>query len=263
MVPKLEYKYQMQYHHKLLLSVAVAHVLTVIGLIIYWDPVMLITGYLIGSFIFVNIGQEAGLHRYFSHRTYQTSKWKENMLLLLSVFALTGNSLGWVARHRTHHKHSDTDSDPHKAADWFRTWFWIEPKKPIMVNTNIIKDMLRNPLHRFTRDHYFKIYRGTIALVALMDTKIALYFFVVVGAVDIHSSGLVNVLCHKFGYRNFETNDTSTNNKWVNIWVKGAGLHNNHHAQPWNYTTKTKPGEWDLTGWVIKNFLATNDLKSS
>ena len=54
-MPKLEYKYQMQYHHKLLLSVAVAHVLTVIGLIIYWDPVMLITGYLIGSFIFVTL----------------------------------------------------------------------------------------------------------------------------------------------------------------------------------------------------------------
>lgn len=251
----------MSFHNKLLSSVALAHILTAIGLYVYWDPVMLIVGYLISSFIFVNIGQEAGLHRYFSHRSYTMPKWKENVILFLSIFALTGNSLGWVARHRTHHKHSDTDSDPHKAADWIRTWFWIEPKKPIMVNTNIVKDMLRNPLHRFTRDHYFKIYWGTIALVALLlGPKIALYFFIVVGAVDIHSSGLVNVFCHMYGYRNFETNDSSTNNKWVNIWVKGAGLHNNHHAQPWNYTTKIKPGEWDLTGWFIKNLLSDQSL---
>lgn len=248
----------MSYHSKLQLSVVLAHLLAIVGMYFFWDPTMLIVGYLIGSFIFVNIGQEAGLHRYFSHRSYETKLWVENLLILLSVFALTGNSLGWVARHRAHHRHSDAEQDPHRASDSWRTWFWIEPKAPMTVNPSIVKDMLRNPFHKFTRDHYFKIYWGTIALVAiLLGPKIALYFFVVIGAVNIHSSGLVNVFCHKYGYRNFETNDNSTNNKWVNLWVKGAGLHNNHHANPGSYTTKVKPGEWDLTGWVIKNLLAT------
>lgn len=248
----------MSFHNKLLSSIALAHLLTAIGLYLYWDPVMLVIGYFVSSFIFVNIGQEAGLHRYFSHRSYSMPVWKENIILFLSIFALTGNSLGWVARHRTHHKHSDSDGDPHLASDWLRSWFWIEPKKAISVNTNIVKDMLRNPWHRVTRDHYFKIYWGTVILSALViGPKFTLYSFIVVGAMSMHSSGMVNVLCHKFGYRNFETTDKSTNNTWVNFWVKGAGLHNNHHANPGSYTTKVKPGEWDLTGWFIKRFLAS------
>lgn len=249
----------MSYHTKLLASVTLAHILVFIGLYVYWDPVLLVVGYLVSSFIFVNIGQEGGLHRYFSHRSYETTKFWENTLTILSIWALTGNSLGWVARHRTHHRYSDTEQDPHRASDSWRTWFWLEPKTTYNVNPSIVKDMLKNPIHKFTRDHYFKIYWGGVILTALLfGPKFTLYFVLTTGAFDIHSSGLVNVFCHKYGYRNYDTNDTSTNNTWVNVWVKGAGLHNNHHARPWNYTTKVKPWEWDVTGWVIKNIIATS-----
>jgi len=214
--------------------------------------------YVLGSFVFVNIGQEAGLHRYFSHRSYKTTPWMENTLAVLSIWALTGNSLGWVARHRSHHKNSDLNLDPHPAKDWLRSWLWLEPKSSFTVNPSIVKDMLKNPIHKFIRDNYFKIYWAGIFVVAILfGFKFCLYFVVLTGALSIHSSALVNVLCHRYGYRNFDTTDKSTNNVWVNMWVKGAGLHNNHHAQPWNYTTKVKSGEWDLTGWVIKNLIAT------
>lgn len=248
----------MTFHRKLHLSIIAAHILSAIGLYVYWDPLWFLV-YVLGSFVFVNIGQEAGLHRYFSHKSYQTTPWKENLLVILSIWALTGNSLGWVARHRTHHKNSDTEQDPHQASDWLRTWLWLEPKKPINVNPSIVKDMLKNPIHKFTRDHYFKIYwLGVVAFALLFGFKFCVYFVLLTGALSIHSSALVNVLCHRVGYRNFETADNSTNNTFVNFWVKGAGLHNNHHAQPWNYTTKVKPWEWDLTGVVIKHCLATS-----
>jgi stearoyl-CoA desaturase (delta-9 desaturase) len=71
-----------------------------------------------------------------------------------------------------------------------------------------------------------------------------------------HSSSiLVDIVSHKWGYRNFETNDNSRNNTWVNILMLGSGLHNNHHANSSSPYYGVKKWEWDLPGQFIKYFL--------
>src|SRR3546814_8122699 len=46
------------------------------------------------------------------------------------------------------------------------------------------------------------------------------------------AAGVVNGLGHWWGYRNFETDDTSTNlTPWA-FFIGGEELHNNHHAFP-------------------------------
>jgi stearoyl-CoA desaturase (delta-9 desaturase) len=67
------------------------------------------------------------------------------------------------------------------------------------------------------------------------------------------------VLCHKpygNGYRTFDNADKSINNPWC-WFMWGGQWHNNHHTMPWCYTTKVKWWEFDLCGWIIKRFLAT------
>jgi stearoyl-CoA desaturase (delta-9 desaturase) len=72
-----------------------------------------------------------------------------------------------------------------------------------------------------------------------------------------HSSSiLVDIVSHKWGYRNFDTEDNSRNNTWVNLFLLGSGgLHNNHHANSNIPYTNIKPGEIDTIGWFIKHFL--------
>ena len=42
----------------------------------------------------------------------------------------------------------------------------------------------------------------------------------------------VNSICHKFGYRTFQTKDQSRNNVLISLFTFGEGFHNNHHAFP-------------------------------
>ena len=60
---------------------------------------------------------------------------------------------------------------------------------------------------------------------------------------------------HKWGYRNFETSDKSTNNWWVNDLTLGSGLHNNHHHDPDNWDENVTGKERDYCGKFIKRFL--------
>jgi stearoyl-CoA desaturase (delta-9 desaturase) len=67
-----------------------------------------------------------------------------------------------------------------------------------------------------------------------------------------HITWSVNSVSHKFGYRSFNTNDTSTNNWLIGLLALGEGWHNNHHAFP----SSPKQGffkwwEFDFTYLVI------------
>ena len=66
---------------------------------------------------------------------------------------------------------------------------------------------------------------------------------------------LIDIVCHKWGYRNYDVKDHSRNNTWVNLFTGGSGLHNNHHAHPGNPYYAHKRGEWDLPGLIIKYIL--------
>ena len=46
------------------------------------------------------------------------------------------------------------------------------------------------------------------------------------------AAGVINGLCHAKGYRNFETDDASTNLWPIGLFIAGEELHNNHHAFP-------------------------------
>ena len=58
-------------------------------------------------------GITAGYHRYFSHRSYKTSRIFQFFLAVLGNAAAQLGPLWWAACHRTHHQHSDTDKDIH------------------------------------------------------------------------------------------------------------------------------------------------------
>src|SRR5690606_17250078 len=66
-----------------------------------------------------------------------------------------------------------------------------------------------------------------------------------------HITWSVNSICHKFGYKNFKTNDASKNNLIIGLIAGGEGWHNNHHADPTSATTKVKWWEIDMTYFLI------------
>ena len=70
-------------------------------------------GLLVGMYLLTMMGVEVGLHRYFAHRTFETTRPLRALFLILGSMAGQGSALLWSAVHRTHHAHTDQPGDLH------------------------------------------------------------------------------------------------------------------------------------------------------
>src|SRR4051812_11916950 len=74
-------------------------------------------------------GVTMGLHRLFTHRSFQTSRPVEWVLMVLGSMSGQSSPCYWVATHRRHHQLSDRPGDPHSphaghdGKGWWRR-FW-------------------------------------------------------------------------------------------------------------------------------------------
>jgi fatty-acid desaturase len=66
-----------------------------------------------------------------------------------------------------------------------------------------------------------------------------------------HVTWSVNSLTHLFGYRNYDTSESSRNNWFVGVVALGEGWHNNHHHDPAAASVWHRWWEFDLTYCVI------------
>ena len=64
-------------------------------------------------YVITALGVEAGLHRYFTHRSFDASEPVKVFLGVAGSMAAQGPVIFWVANHRLHHAFADTDRDPH------------------------------------------------------------------------------------------------------------------------------------------------------
>jgi stearoyl-CoA desaturase (delta-9 desaturase) len=224
---------------------------SIIGLYFLWMPDYLIVT-VIGYFLIL-IGTEIGLHRYYAHHSFTCNRTSQIFLLICIFISGAGDPIGYTRQHRYHHKHSDTllDVHPVKTNPW-KAWFrsnWVD-----FSNINI-SDLTNNKFLVFMYKHYFTLYFTFISTAVYINLYFAFYFFILPTALALNMASAVNVFCHNYGYRNFNTPDNTTNNKIINFLSWGAGLHNNHHANPSSYTNKVKSFEFDLLGSFIKYFL--------
>ena len=68
--------------------------------------VLAITLYVVRMF-----GVTAGYHRYFSHRSFKTSRCRQFLFAFLAMSSTQKSVLWWAALHRHHHRHSDDPED--------------------------------------------------------------------------------------------------------------------------------------------------------
>jgi stearoyl-CoA desaturase (delta-9 desaturase) len=203
-------------------------------------------------------GNQIAQHRYFSHRSFKTSKFIHNCLAVVSL--TTGISpIVYASIHRHHHNHSDTENDVHSPKHGFIhsvfTWAWNIRVKNIKPAVDLMRDDVLMTLH----ENMYLYLTATTVVLAVIDWQIAVYVFLAgIGWNYLHMGLLRSALVHTRlpgSYRNFEVDDYSYNNKYLQLIDIGEGLHNNHHAYPNKYNQAYMPGEIDPAGWVINKFL--------
>lgn len=214
-------------------------------------------------------GITAGFHRYFSHRTFKTSRSFQFMLALLGTTSAQKGPLWWAAHHRHHHKHSDTEKDVHspvKRSLWWSHVGWILSNRFKNTNYKMVKDLSRFPELTFlNRYHLFPpimLAAATFCTGVLLNYyfpslgtsgfQMLIYGFVVSTVLLYHGTFTVNSLAHLFGKRRFETKDDSRNNWFISLLTLGEGWHNNHHRFPSSERQGFYWWEFDLSHYGLK-----------
>src|SRR5581483_2325161 len=112
----------------------------------------------VGMYAIRMFGLTAGFHRYFSHRSYKTSRTVQFLMAVLGTSALQKGPLWWAAHHRRHHKYSDQPGDIHSpvlSGFWWSHVGWVISRKYEATDWNAIKDFARFPELRWLNSNHW------------------------------------------------------------------------------------------------------------
>lgn len=195
---------------------------------------------------------EISIHRYFSHKSFNTSPKKEKFLIFCASLIGQGSVLSWVAVHRAHHAYEDTEKDPHSPffIPIWKIFLGLFPKFNYKVN--LVGDLLKSPNRKYLNlqnKYYYVIYIFLWIFLGIVSLD-ALFLFTAGSAIWYINTQLVNIFAHKGTGPKVFKNSVAINSKLLNL-LTGAGNHNNHHANPKNYSYKVT-NEVDIHGFLIK-----------
>jgi stearoyl-CoA desaturase (delta-9 desaturase) len=209
-----------------------------------WSPFAVWTAV---ALYFIRMFAVTGIHhRYFSHKTYSTSRVGQFFLALWAGTTVQRGSLWWAYHHRHHHQHSDDPEDAHSPHVHGFIWShigWITSRRNFPTDYSKIKDLAKFPelvwLNRF--DLVVPILFATsifltgVALEAYAPSlgtngpQLLVWGFFVSTTVLFHGTACINSMAHLMGKRRFKTDDDSRNSFILTLITLGEGWHNNHH----------------------------------
>ncbi len=218
------------------------------------------------------------LHRYFSHRSFESPVWFQYVMAVLSCTAVQKGPLWWAYVHRHHHQHSDTPEDAHStqhhpgtsvlAGFWWAHAGWIlcgkhhgipkgeEPKDLVNKNPGLL--YFEKPLVYITPAvilgalcYFLGEYLGQawntngaqMVVVGFFGSTFVLF----------NGTSAINSLAHLVGKARYDSGDHSKNCWWLALITLGEGWHNNHHKDQIHVNqAETRAELWlDWTYWGL------------
>jgi stearoyl-CoA desaturase (delta-9 desaturase) len=175
----------------------------------------------------------AGYHRYFSHRTFKTSRAFQFVMAWLGTSSMQNGPLWWASWHRRHHKYSDGPLDPHSPVQggfWHSHFGWALDGQHGEPDLSNVRDLVRYPELRFLDEHkWLPIVAYIGGCFAIAGLPGVVWGFAVSTVLLYHGTLFINSLGHVWGARRYETGDESRNNLLLAFITFGEGWHNNHH----------------------------------
>lgn len=218
-------------------------------------------------------------HRYAAHGAFTMNRFWEKFFFIFAYITQGSSYMSpraYGIMHRMHHAYTDTEKDPHS------------PK----FSSGVIDMMMR------TNKIYLGIYKGTFKIEdrftknvpdwpgfdrwaltytsSVVWTIIYISFYIYFAPslwwyllIPVHvlmgpvHGTIINWFAHKYGYRNFEMNNTSHNLLPLDILMLGEGYHNNHHKFASSANFGYKWHEIDPIYYIILllNFIGIIQLK--
>lgn len=234
--------------------------------------------FVIGAFLVVHWYSSLSCHRIFQHQyaahaMFTMSPRMEKIFYLISFLTQGASFLRastYALIHRPHHAYSDTEKDPHSPSFsrniFHMMWRTRSIYKKLSSGTKLYDKGLEREYIPFwkTFEDFADSWPARIVWMALYT----IFYVAVVPkgylwlwlylALPIHflmtpiQGAIVNWYGHKYGYRNFETNDRSTNTLAWDVITLGELLQNNHHRFPHRLNFAVTRSERDFTFPIVK-----------
>lgn len=175
-------------------------------------------------------------HRYFSHRSFKTSRPAQFAFAVLGASSAQRGPLWWAAHHRHHHRHSDTELDVHSPRHhgfWWAHMGWITAPGNFPTDFDAVRDLVKYPELRFL-DRFDVLVPLALAagLFVLGGWQMLVWGFFISTVALFHCTCFINSLAHQLGTQRYETGDDSKNSLALALITFGEGWHNNHHKYP-------------------------------
>jgi stearoyl-CoA desaturase (delta-9 desaturase) len=208
-------------------------------------------------------------HRYFSHKSFRTSRAMQFLFALLGASAVQRGPLWWASQHRHHHTHAEDEQDPHSPHRHGFLWShtgWFLARANFTTRMAVVPDLAKYPELRFL-DRFDALVPLLLALglytageliahsapaLATSGLQLLVWGFAISTVVLYHATFTVNSLAHTFGGRRYATCDQSRNNLWLALLTFGEGWHNNHHRFPGSARLGFYWWEIDLTYYFLR-----------
>ena len=212
----------------------------------------------------------AGFHRYFSHRSFKTSRFFQFVLAWVGTSSAQMGPMWWAAHHRHHHQYSDTENDVHspvaKDIFWAHIGWVLCWKKYGDIRKERVQDLYKFPELRFIdKWHVLPAISLGISLYLIGNYlnasfpglgtsgwQLVMWGFFLSTTLVYHVTFCVNSVTHIVGNKRFNNMDESRNNWLVAFLTFGEGWHNNHHRYPMSARQGMYWWEFDLTFLILK-----------
>ena len=232
-----------------------------------WSPVAVAVA---AALYFIRMFAITGFyHRYFSHRSFKTSRAAQFAFALLGATAVQRGALWWASHHRLHHQRSDEPSDVHSPKQHGFIWShigWITSESNFRSELRVVRDLSKYPelmfLDRFDALVPAILGFALFGLGAFLQrhapglhtsgAQMLIWGFFISTVVLAHGTFTINSLAHVFGRRRYETGDDSRNSFMLAMVTLGEGWHNNHHHFPAAARNGFFWWEIDITYYVLR-----------
>jgi len=187
-------------------------------------------------------------HRYAAHGAFTMSKFWERFFYIFAYITQGASYMSpraYGIMHRMHHAYTDTERDPHSPGYskgmidmMFRTnkvYLGIY-KGTLQVDERFTKNVPDWPAFDKWALTYYSSTIWTIIYIIFYAYFAPSYWWYLLIPIHVlmgpvHGT-IINWYAHKYGYRNFEMNNTSRNLLPIDFLMLGESYHNNHHKFP-------------------------------
>ena len=220
------------------------------------------------------IGVTTGMHRLWTHQSYNTYPIIKLLLLTSCNSTFEGSVKTWTIDHKMHHRFEESDRqhlDPYSIKKGF---WWAHMLCHVFIKSDEYKleakkverelynnrNTFDNIIIEFESKYYFQLAFFTGIIIPTLLFKFiyynhsiisCLYSTILLILVTYHCTWSINSFAHMIGDKPYSTKHTSCDNHLLSIFTFGEGYHNYHHSFPKDYKASHTLQGFNITGLFI------------